>query len=65
MAISEKKKITNARSNRKNTTLINIRLSYNTDADILDRLAAVGNKQGYIKRLIRDDIAKTEQIPRQ
>lgn len=30
------------------------------DADILDRLNAVGNKQGYIKALIRADIAACE-----
>ena len=28
------------------------------DADIIDRLDNVGNKQGYIKALIRADIAK-------
>lgn len=30
------------------------------DADILKRLNEVGNKQGYIKSLIRDDIAEGE-----
>lgn len=30
------------------------------DADILKRLNEVGNKQGYIKALIRDDIAEVE-----
>lgn len=29
-----------------------------TDADIIARLESVGNKQGYIKQLIRDDIAR-------
>ena len=32
------------------------------DADILKRLNEVGNKQGYIKALIRDDIAEGEYL---
>ena len=35
-----------------------MKLNKNTDADILAKLDAVGNKQGYIKSLIRADIAK-------
>lgn len=34
------------------------------DADILDRLNTVGNKQGYIKSLIRADIAECEAKPK-
>ena len=30
------------------------------DADIIDKLDKVGNKQGYIKQLIRADIAKED-----
>lgn len=40
----------------KNTTLINLRLNKDSDADILKKLESVGNKQGYIKDLIRSDI---------
>lgn len=40
-----------------NTTQIKLKLNHRTDADILGRLAAVENRQGYIKRLIREDIA--------
>lgn len=42
----------------KNTTLITMRLNNNTDTDILQKLEAVPNKQGYIKALIRADLAK-------
>lgn len=35
-----------------------LRLNISTDADILQRLDEVDNKQGYIKELIRADIAK-------
>ena len=40
------------------TTAVRLKLNLKTDADILARLAEVGNKQGYIKALIRADIAK-------
>ncbi|MCI5862545.1 MAG: hypothetical protein SOR59_06195 [Lachnospiraceae bacterium] len=35
---------------------INIRLNKETDLDIIEKLNNVGNKQGYIKELIRKDI---------
>ena len=43
--------------NRKKTKTYLLRFVYTTDADIISRLDTVGNKQGYIKRLIRADIA--------
>ncbi len=42
-----------------NTTRIALKLQNRTDADILAKLESVGNKQGYIKELIRQDIART------
>lgn len=41
---------------RNNTTQVKLKLQNNTDRDILDVLDRIGNKQGYIKRLIRDDL---------
>ena len=41
-----------------NTTRIALKLNNKTDADILERLDAVESKQGYIKKLIRDDIIR-------
>jgi hypothetical protein len=38
------------------TKKIMLKLNLETDKDILERLEAVGNKQGYIKELIRKDI---------
>ena len=35
-----------------------IDLFTSTEQDILDKLASVPNKAGYLKKLIRDDIAK-------
>lgn len=37
-----------------------LKLNLVYDADILDRLDSVPNKQGYIKDLIRNDIKKHE-----
>lgn len=37
-----------------------IKLNRNTDADILTWLEGQQNRQGYLKRLIRDDIARAE-----
>ncbi|WP_407386367.1 hypothetical protein [Ruminococcus sp.] len=42
----------------KHTKQIALVLNTTTDADILRRLDDVPNKQGYIKELIRADIAK-------
>lgn len=41
-----------------NTTRIYIALNNKTDKDIINHLEAVGNKQGYIKELIRRDISR-------
>ena len=54
MPDSEAKK----RWDRKNTVVITMKLNRKTDADIIERLESVDNKQGYIKRLIREDAEK-------
>lgn len=41
-----------------NTKQIKMKLNLKTDADILEKLESVPNKQGYIKELIRADIKK-------
>lgn len=48
------------RSNTKNTVRLGLRFTKSTDKDILDRLEEVGegNKQAYIKELIREDIER-------
>lgn len=47
-----------ARYDSSNTTQIVLKLNRKTDADILDKLGTVGNRQGYIKALIRADLAR-------
>ena len=44
----------------KNTKQVMLKLNKKTDADILDRLEGSGNVQGYIKQLIRADMAQGE-----
>lgn len=43
-----------------NTTKVVLKLNNKTDADILDWLGQSDNKQGYIKKLIRKDIAEND-----
>lgn len=41
-----------------NTTQLKLKLNNKTDADILEKLQSVPNKQGYIKGLIREDMKR-------
>ncbi len=44
-------------------TTISMKLHNDNDADILEKLASVSSVQGYIKQLIRQDIARTRSVP--
>ena len=44
--------------NKENTVQISLKLNRSTDADLIDSLNSIANKQGYIKELIRRDLAK-------
>ena len=46
---------------RENTVQIKLKLNKKTDADILQKLEESGNKQGYLKALVRQDIEKSKQ----
>lgn len=43
---------------RENTVQLHLKLNKKTDADILDYLDGLSNKQGFIKTLIRNAIEK-------
>ena len=43
---------------KNNTVQIKMKLNKNTDADIIEHLETVDNRQGYLKELIRNDIKK-------
>lgn len=58
MTTSEAQMRANAKYDANNTMQIKMKLNRGTDADIIAKLESVGNKQGYIKDLIRQDMAK-------
>lgn len=41
-----------------NTKQIPLKLNLNTDKDIFEKLKSVSNVQGYIKKLIREDLGR-------
>lgn len=43
-----------------NTRLLQIRLNFRTDKDILDKLSEKESMSGYVKKLIRDDINRSK-----
>lgn len=45
-----------------NTKPVFLKLNVKTDADVLQKLEEVGNKQGYIKALVRKDIGNDKQL---
>lgn len=57
-AISERKETPQDRYLKAHATSVCFRVMHNTEADILKKLSSVENKAGYIKGLIRADIAK-------
>lgn len=48
-----------ARYQSKNVQQFKMGLNRNTDSDVIAKLETVENKQGYIKELIRQDIANS------
>lgn len=57
--MEQRKETPQERYHKAHTISVNIRLMKNTEQDIIERLNSVPNKAGYIKSLIRADIAKT------
>lgn len=47
-----------AKYDAENTRQVHLKLNRGTDKDVLDKLDEVPSKQGYIKELIRRDLAK-------
>lgn len=58
MKTSEAQKRASERYDKNNTKKFVMKLNLNTDQDIIRKLESVGNKQGYIKELIRKDCGK-------
>ena len=57
---TEAQKRANAKYDKAHTRQVSLKLNKKTDADIFAKLESVGNVQGYIKSLIRADMAKGE-----
>lgn len=58
MKTSESQKRAQAKYDAANTKQVRLKLNTKTDADILERFDRCDNVQGYIKRLVREDIEK-------
>lgn len=56
--VKESQKRASEKYDAANTVQVKIKLNKNTDADVIEKLDKSGNKQGYIKGLIREDIKK-------
>lgn len=56
--ISEAQKKAQAKYDKTHTRAIMFKFNLKTDKDILEKLDEVENRQGYIKKLVRDDIKK-------
>lgn len=54
--VSEAQKKASAKYEAANVKRVMLKLNFNTDMDILEKLDEVDNVNGYIKRLIREDI---------
>lgn len=56
--VSDAQKKASAKFDQANTKKYAIKLNMNTDRELIEHLQKVGNVQGYIKELIRQDIEK-------
>lgn len=46
---------------QEHTTILNIRLNHNTDADILEALKAMPSKSGFVREAIREKLERDRQ----
>ena len=58
MKVTDAKKKAIKKYDDANTKQVHLKLNVKTDADILDYLARKENVQGYIKRIIREDMTR-------
>ena len=59
--ITEAQKAAQARYDAKTARYVSMKLNANTDKDIINRIYSEANVQGYLKRLIREDIAREQK----
>lgn len=54
--VTEAQKKASAKYHKEHLKVINVRFNKTTDADIIEYLDMIDNRQGYIKELIRKDM---------
>ena len=59
--MSEARKRAQMKYNKEHTKQVTLRLNKRTEADIIDWLERIPNKQGYIKALIRLDMEQSDE----
>ena len=59
--MEKRKETPQERYMKAHTINVNIRLMKNTEQDLIEKLFSVPNKSGYIKSLIRADMAKEKE----
>ena len=59
MARTEERAFYQAKWDENNTYRFSLKFNNNTDADIIEKLKSIGNKQAYIKELIRKDLKES------
>lgn len=57
MSMEKRKETPQERYDRENIVRLSMKLNKKTDAEILQKLDTVSSKQGYVKDLIRKDLA--------
>lgn len=58
MSTKEARRRAEKKYQAENTKLLQIRLNFRTDQDILAKLSSEESMSGYVKRLIREDIRR-------
>ena len=53
-----------ARYDKSHCKMYSLKMNLESDADIIEKLSSVPSMLGYIKQLIRDDIARTSSVPK-
>lgn len=56
--VSESQRRASAKYDKFNTKTFALKLNLTNDADIISKLKSVDNVQGYLKKLVRNDMAR-------
>ena len=59
---SEAQRRASAKYDKTNARYMTLKLNMKTEADLIEWLDSIDNRQGYIKRLIREDMKKASVL---